>query len=102
MGYTHIRRRSNWNREGPQGRRPRRRLAGPAFRRPRNSGMDIKIFNSGCPRFWADGRLPAAGDEIVTVMGDQRGGGCADPPAERRAAVIASLPLACLLHPQRR
>jgi hypothetical protein len=35
--------------------------------------------------------LLAAGDEIVTVMGDQRGAGCVDTRAERRAALIAFL-----------
>src|SRR5215469_6114363 len=40
-----------------------------------------------------DGRLPllAAGDEIVTVMGGQRGAGSVDPPGARRAALIAFL-----------
>jgi hypothetical protein len=36
--------------------------------------------------------VPAdGGDEIVAVMGDQRGAGCADTPAERSAALIAFL-----------
>jgi hypothetical protein len=40
-----------------------------------------------------DGRrsLLTAGDEIVTVMGDQGGAGCVDTPAEPRAALIAFL-----------
>src|SRR5258708_14738852 len=35
--------------------------------------------------------LPAGGDEMVAVMGDQSGAGCVDTPAERRAALIAFL-----------
>jgi hypothetical protein len=36
--------------------------------------------------------LPAGGrGEMVAVMGDQRGAGCADAPAERRAVLIAFL-----------
>lgn len=36
--------------------------------------------------------LPAGGrDEMVAVMGDQRGAGCVDAPEERRAALIAFL-----------